>query len=814
MTITRNDLKIFKPELIGNSDDAGGQRTKLPVISGKINELFRAISDIDHSQSAIDIVKCYPSLDTPDTSILLDGHVFISSRPADPLVNMLIVESKSLTDEDRMPDMIDVIESAVRSGQLIRDGLLGLLEGQDSFPASYLQSIYSYNNRDYYSNVTLRQGQIIVISVEYEGAENSNWPRFEHYCQVEETVTGTSVGGVNVKFSPPIPHNTPDPSVSINGSSKCTHLRYTSETDAVVYHGVSKLTEEGSGSTINVASTVGELLPSVETINRVSGISINSGTNDDTASNVVLTGVSRPVVSGQSTYLFTVPDVMADPFLSELDLQIKVSGRYAYASQVSVVGDTASVVCNADDFRFGGAIGVEYVSNQRYAVYNNSIALAVGKKLTRGTIKAKAVFVDTNYGEVILKEQPDGTLRDSAYYQMAEFNYLDGTYAKNVDNRGDFNIVYTGLIENSAVSDNTVTFYIAQTEPVIDTFYMTVASGAGTLISASSDTNGVVTGTGVTGTIVGQEVSLSFSQVVDLTTLRYDISEVVRLLPPPSLYGLNPLRIKNGGLVDVFTQWCNVSIQHTQVQLIPSPAVNQTHNVRVNARFVNITDSTGASLWDPTDSNYSVDKTTGVVTLNSNFSGFTAPFVLSDTIGELALVVDKTDTTLTLANELSQTYPLNSDVSSIYNLGDMQARVGAVRDMTSWSNNWDVDGTPATANMNVVDYPIEVLNDRAVNEDWVLIFTSPTAFRFVGKRVGQIALGDTLNDFAPINPLTQAPYLIIRKQAFGAGWNAGEAVRFETAASSKPTMLVRTIKSGHSQITTDSATIAFRGNES
>ncbi|AHK11753.1 hypothetical protein S144_39 [Shewanella sp. phage 1/44] len=815
MNITRDNLKIFKPELIGNSDDAGGQRTKNPVVSGKLNEVFRAISDVDHSQSAVDIVKVYPSLDTNDTSILLDAHVFISQRPTDPLVNMLVAESVSLTDADRMPEMVDIIESGVRAGQLIRDGLVGMLKGQDSFPASYLQSKYSFNGNEYYSNVTLTQGQVIVISVEYEGNENALWPRFEHYCQVLKTISGTSVGGYNVQFSPPLPYGTPDGNITINSESGCTHLRYTSETDDVIYHGVTKLTEATATNEIKVTSTTGELLPSVETVSRSSGNTINSGDNDDLPSSVVVKSISQPTVKDQSTYLFTVTDMLDDPFLVQLGLQIKSFGYYSHLTTVSVTGNTASVVYGSSNvLGSDGLIGVTYVSGLRYSVYNNSNAFNAANKIAKGTVKAVATFVDGNYGTAILSEQSDGSLMDSSGYNLASINYITGVYSKAIDARGDFTIAYTCLVEAAAISDNTVTFFLEQDEPIFDSFYMTISTAVDTLLSASGDGSGVITGTDITGTIVGKEVSLNFNQTVDLSTLRYDISEISRLLPPAALYGLDPLRIKNGGVVDIFTQWKNISIQHTQVQVVNSPTPDATLTVRSNARFVDITDSTGASLWTITDTNYSVVKDTGIVTLHSDFTGFIAPFVLTDTIGELALVVDKTDTTLILANDLSQSYPLNSDVASVYNLGDLQARVGSVRDMTSWSDNWDQDGTATTASLNVVDYPIEVLNDTAVNESWVLIFTSTTAFRCVGKRIGQIALGDTVTDFAPINPLTLAPYFIIRNESFGAGWSAGEAIRFETVATGKPTMLLRTVKAGHSQITTDRATIALRGNES
>lgn len=281
-------------------------------------------------------------------------------------------------------------------------------------------------------------------------------------------------------------------------------------------------------------------------------------------------------------------------------------------------------------------------------------------------------------------------------------------------------------------------------------------------MSASSDSAGVVTGAGVSGTIINGAVSLTFTKRVYLSSLRYDITETVTLSPPPELYGLNPLRIKNNGVVNTFTAWNTISVQDTQVQVVTNPAPAQTKTVRANARFVDITDAEGKSLWTLANTHYTWVKDTGVVTINTDFTGFTAPFVLTDTIGEAALVTEVGTNSLTLASPLSQVYPIGATVSSVQNLGDLQARIGTVRDMTAWDNNWELDGTPATGNMNTVDYPIEVRNDTSVNEDWVLIFTTPTSFRCVGRRLGQIATGDTLNDFTPVNPLTLLPYFIIR----------------------------------------------------
>jgi len=813
MTITRADLKVFKPEQLGSSDDAGGQRTKLVVQSGKLNELFPAISDIDHAMSAVDIVKCYPALDTAGRELLLDGHVFISQKPTDPLVSMLIAEADTLDDADRMTDMVEILESSVRAGQLIRNRLIGLLAGQDTFPRAYLQSSYMFDGREYWANVTLLKGQKIVLSVEYAGAENALYPRFEHFCEIQETVTGGATG--NVQFKPAIPFNTPNYDVTINGETGCTKMRYVSENDGIKYHGVSKLTAASSGNEILLESTITELLPKVKTLNPLPGNTITSG---DDGSGIIAKTVSTPYITGQQTYIFELPNLLNNDYVNNgLQLSPKVVNSPAQWTR-SIVGTTVTFTATGLDLSYYDidTITIEYLSAAKYAVYSYGSAFPANKKITLGSTQMRVVFTNTSHGSAFLIETSDGNFVDAVNsVRLVQLNYETGVATKFLDSRGDFTITYNCLVEPQITSDNIANFALITDAPVLDTFYVQVSNVAGdTLLSASSDAAGVITGSGITGSITGTNVALNFAQNVDLKTLRYDISETVSLSPPPELYGLNPLRIKNGGIVNAFTAWNSVSIQDTALQVISSPAPAQTYNVRANARFVDITDAEGKSLWTVANTHYTWVKATGVVTLNSDFSGFTAPFILTDTIGEVALVTEVRKNSLVLASELSRQYPIGATVSSVQNLGDLQARVGTVRDMTAWSNNWDLDGTPATGNLNNVDYPIEVRNDTAINEDWVLIFTSPTAFRCVGRRIGQIASGDILNDFAPVNPLTQAPYFIIRAAAFGGGWNTGEAIRFKTYAASKPVMLLRTVQSGHSQITTDRAVLAFRGNES
>ncbi|MGX9460626.1 hypothetical protein ACWXWU_05205 [Shewanella sp. A14] len=803
MSITRNDLKIFKPEQLGSSDDAGGQRTRNAVESGKLNELFTAISDIDHAQSSLDIVKCYPALDTADTDTLLDAHVFISQPPTDPLVSMLLVEADALDDEDRMVEMKEILESSVTAGSLIRSGAPGFLPNQNSFSREYLQSTYMFDGKEYRKTTSLRVGQVIAITVEYAGIEDADWPRKTHYCMVTDTnAPGNSEG--NIVFDPPIDFATPEYNVTINSTSYCTKLRLTNEASPLTFHGVSKLTAASSNKNLAVAAVQQNLLPVVLSEQVKSGQAISDG-------DIVRKTVSQNATTAQS-YQFALTDVLQGTNIAVdyTPITSYTSGGIQYGSDDAIVvvsSDTVSVTLSRKP-DLNTPVSLQYISGVSYQNYDNADAFPADRELVPNTLTGSVYYQSSKYQFV----ERDGVLFTVYAITETRVGIIDYQAGVVTLESGMSNLTFAALVI-APESANVATFVLNASDALLDTFYMQVFTVGDVLISASSDSNGTIAGTGISGSIVNNLVQLSFTQDVKLSTLRYDITEQVRNLPPADIYGLNPLRIPNAGVVDIYRAWGTIAVSHTDYQNVVSPSNGTVITIRTGSNFVDITDATGASLWTATSDHFTVDNVAGTVTLSSDFSGFTAPFILSDTISELALVTAVNTNTVTISAALSREYPIGSSVASVQILGDLQARVGKVRDMTSWANNWDLDGEAAQGTLNTVDYPIEVTNAAAVNEDWALVFTSSTAFRCVGKRIGQIATGDTLNDFAPINSLTNQPYFVLRSGAFGAGWNPGEAIRFATVASAKPVMPIRTVQAGHSQINTDRAVLAFRGNE-
>lgn len=215
---------------------------------------------------------------------------------------------------------------------------------------------------------------------------------------------------------------------------------------------------------------------------------------------------------------------------------------------------------------------------------------------------------------------------------------------------------------------------------------------------------------------------------------------------------------------------------------------------------------------------YNTDLDAGTVTLKSNYTlgALTLPLRAEHRIEDMAVVTDvQINGQLALNRPLTHTFPANSSmVSSALIFGDLQARAFSKFSQESWTNVWSdsIIGNPTTAQYNDTLYPIVTTNRGALEEKWALIFTSNTAFRVVGKSVGQIATGDINTNLAPVNPATGVPYFTLQALGWGSGWAAGNVLRFNTAAANYPVWLARTVLQGPATALKDSFQLQVRGD--
>ena len=116
------------------------------------------------------------------------------------------------------------------------------------------------------------------------------------------------------------------------------------------------------------------------------------------------------------------------------------------------------------------------------------------------------------------------------------------------------------------------------------------------------------------------------------------------------------------------------------------------------------------------------------------------------------------------------------------------------------------------ATFNFTDFPIKLTNLGTITERWAIVFTSPTEFKVIGEHVGQIGTGNTGTNCAPKNVNTNVPYWEIDYFGFGAGWAAGNVLRFNTIAAQGPIWGVRTVQQGPSSAKDDGAEIWILGS--
>ena len=707
----RTDLKIFKPQRIGNEPHAGGHRTSNAIVSGQLNDVFSSISDIDHARSSFDLVKLYPALSTDDSSRLQDAHIFLSDQPDDPLVNVLLVEAKDLKDTDTVAEMLPYLSLA---------------------------------------------------------------------------------------------------------STK--------------YHGTSLLTApvNAQGQELKVESVSRSLTPSIQTITQALNLSPDSEVGfrstrvlsygDITEINIEVPDllIESPVFNASYQSYKLTTELYFPPWGAGYERQIyKVVTIDLKQSDLTITGNTISVTLP----RFSAVTKDQYFTlnyfskdDFRFHSFTSSptITLAAGESILPGYCRLKKV------GETsIYKDDKQGRFIANGYV-FAMIDYETGVIT-DIDG-ADFNGTVEDNLGATIIKGDRKTrskqWQLPNSSFARDSLYITYTTTDGTTFSASSDLSGAISGTNATGEVsTTGYVDITFTVDVRPDSIRYDYNEVSQVTVPAPEGGFDTSKLPGGGTVAIFHTFNPVSVQNRERTAAATLSSGQTINVLADADFIDIVDSTGASCWSVTDDNYSYDAATGDITINVGISAFSPPFIITAIQSELALIDAINSNTLSLLTPLSRAYPAGATVSSVQVLGDFQAQTKDERTHAAWQNNFGDTGAAASSAINTTQYPIELTNIGAIAQRWAIVFTSTTAYNVIGESVGNIYSGDTLNDCAPINSFAGAPYFILRKEAFGAGLNPGEAFLFETLAASKPTMVTRSVSPGHSEIVRDNSTLSFRGNK-
>ena len=357
------------------------------------------------------------------------------------------------------------------------------------------------------------------------------------------------------------------------------------------------------------------------------------------------------------------------------------------------------------------------------------------------------------------------------------------------------------------------------------------------VVVATADANGVFNHPVIKGTVdaatgiarlrftsnLADQTGASDIPVIPLL-LRYNAVVFSSLPLDASLLGLDPVRLPADGRVPIYRESDVLVIHHTKETTVASPAAGGTLQLsREQQAEITVVDVNGVAMKA---AGYVVDRELGrvpwahpLVMQDPAGNPLTLPLVVRDRVEHMTLCTE-----VQVSGELAISSPLPWDlpadetqVSSAVSWGDLQSRYHHWFTQKTWNQgapNWtDAPiGETTTSNYNLLSYPPLITNIGAIDGKWALVFISATQFQVVEERLGVISTGTTSSDCAPINAETGQPYFTIRKEGWGAGWAAGNAVRFNTDSCLGPLWIVRTVLSGQGTVADDQFKLQIRGD--
>lgn len=409
------------------------------------------------------------------------------------------------------------------------------------------------------------------------------------------------------------------------------------------------------------------------------------------------------------------------------------------------------------------------------------------------------------------------------------------------------NVTLVSLLTQQGIAPTNYAVFRTPGAPLrAGSFYVqAIRTDTGATITATSDANGNLSASYITGTVDNQMgwAEISFGSYVpaagnenepwynpasivgsnvwkpiyvDPTTIKFNCVVQTTLPLDASLLGIDPVRLPLNGTVPIFRDGNVIVVHDDRTVALPTGfTVGSTYTVAdAPLSQCTIVDATGTAI---AISNYTVDMDTGLITGTSTWdvSSYTGPFTVDYTVEDMLLATSVELTgQIQLGSALSRDYPQGAKVSSALLFGDLQATNAVFFSQMTWQNMWSdtLSGSGTTAQYNRTTYPIQMENANAVNQRWALIFTSATGGNIVGETLGQIGTFTTNTDTAPVNPLTGQPYFTLLANGWGAGWGVNNVLRFNMTSANAPVWIARTILPGAAAGNADRFDLQMRGD--
>lgn len=299
-------------------------------------------------------------------------------------------------------------------------------------------------------------------------------------------------------------------------------------------------------------------------------------------------------------------------------------------------------------------------------------------------------------------------------------------------------------------------------------------------------------------------------------TIRYNATGYTYLPLDKDILGVDTVKLPPSGKVPAYRKGDLILIKAQKEFPIPNTTLNTPISVgKSRLSLLEIVDSLGVKV---SFDKYSIDLDAGTFTFTDLFvpSAYLPPFKALYHYQDMAVASDVSISgDIKLTKQLTHDFnPVDTLVSSALLMGTLQARVYNLFTQAVWSNKFLSfrEGDDSIFKYDVAVAPIIVTNESCIQEDWALVFTNSTTFDLIGRNVGKVALGFSMEDFSPLNPVTGKPLMILKKEGFSTGAKTGNVLRFTTNAANFPVWVVRTILQSSASSLDHNFSLEFKGN--
>ena len=566
MTILASDIQLMESERMRDTSDGGGRQTGEAIVSGEVGNIFPKISRTDSVYGRVNLRKIYLAVRTANNDVYGGAHAIISAPPANERISCLLFSTESAF--DTRDAARDRIESYVVAGPLSRMRLYGnQLIGQ--------QAILTYQPE---SEPLPDVGQVYVLSTENSGGvvSASQYVRITDVTHEVRTFTDdqgdflrrvitlklgsrldqTFSGGEVVRFST---------------DTSATKLRQTQVADASQYYGLVQTTETADigDLSLNLDSVYAALVPSTQ---RETGLSLASapsaqtliaaasenytgaitGYNDtnfavgtSTTGGLTLT-LQKPPFPGSYWIRQTAPNginlLWSDQGDGTLLFTGTGSGSTAGGGTIDYENARVSLWHSAGGFGNVAVVNYSYLpaSSIAQSAHTRSIAITLS---TRGSVYAETMNPLPAPGTLIVDFRALGKwyrMRDNGLGVLEANDPSEGT--GSVDYVTGATIVTLGALPDvdsavifswgspvhttiraGATTDATSVFqmdYTLEHEPIVPGTFIATYTVNSASRSTTADSNGAISGSGVTGTInyATGAIKLLFSTPPDTQT--------------------------------------------------------------------------------------------------------------------------------------------------------------------------------------------------------------------------------------------------------------------------------------------------------